>query len=732
MNRSTSTNPMNDVAAPVMTGVAGAAKRGRGLAGLLAAAMLVAPEVPAQVLPQAPVEPAPVTLDRIQVLGKTRPLSGFPGAVSVVDGDALRDGQRRVSLSESLARVPGVTVLDRQNHAQDLQVQSRGFGARSTFGIRGVRLVVDGIPLSAADGQGQAASFPLDTLDRIEVLRGPLALQYGNAAGGAILGYTDLAQGPGQALEAWRGSQQSSRASVRIDGGLPDDAWRWRAHGSRFATAGERPHGAATRSNFSAVGEWRPTDGQRLRLALNALTQPGTQDPLGLTRAAWERDPQGTDAAAIAFDTRKSIKNHQLGLRWQHDYLPNREWWIGGYRVHRDVVQFLSVPPSAQAAPASAGGVIDLGRRSSGIDAGHRWSAANGSVAVGVEVARLDEARRGYENYVGDALGVRGRLRRDEHNRVDSREAYAIADYRPADRWTVLGAMRRTHLGFASSDRYVAAGNGDDSGRLEFRESAASLGVARAVAHGELFASVGRGFETPTITELAYRPGGGAGFNAALRPARFVSGEVGARWRAGAITGSFAAYRVHGEDEIVPAETAAGRASFANAGRTRRSGIELSLSGDLSQQWAFALAANLIDARFTEDFSYRLTRGAETDVRTVAAGNRIPGIARADGFAELAWAGEGRRLTAALEARGSGPVATDDRNSDAAAGHLRVSVRGAWRPGGAHGWHGFARVDNLFDRRYIGSLIVNDGNGRFFEPGAGRSVTVGIGWQARR
>lgn len=679
--------------------------------------------------------PDAVTLDRVHVIGRSRALSEFPGAISVVDANALRDGQRKVSLSESLARVPGITVLDRQNHAQDLQIQSRGFGARSTFGIRGIKLVVDGIPSSAADGQGQAANFPIDSLDRIEVLRGPLALQYGNAAGGAIIGYTDLDGTPEHVAEAWLGSDDSYRASVRIDGANANDAWRWRMQGTRFETDGERPHSAALRSQFSAVTEWRPRDDERIRLVLNALTQPDTQDPLGLTREAWQRDPHGTDDAAFAFNTRKSIENHQLGLRWDRDVAPDRAAWLGGYRIQRDVEQFLSIPPSAQAAPSSAGGVIELGRRSTGVDAGHRWSGARGAVAIGVDLARLDEARRGFENFVGSepgrqTLGVRGRLRRDEHNRVDSRELHVIGDYRPATDWTVLGAVRHTRLAFSSADGYHD--NGDDSGRLDYRESAASLGVARAFAHGELFASVGRGFETPTITELAYRPDGDAGFNRMLAPAHFVSAEVGGRWRLDHGDASIAAYRVSGDDEIVPAESRGGRASYANAGRTRRDGIELSYAGELGGRWSYALAANWIRARFEQDFSYRVTRGADSDVRTVAAGNRIPGIPRADGFAELAWHGWDRRLTTAIEARVSDRIATDDLNTDAAPGHARFALRANWRSVDARGWYGFIRVDNLFDREYIGSVIVNDGNGRFFEPGAGRSFTAGLGWSSAR
>lgn len=666
------------------------------------------------------------TLDTVEVVAPRRPLSTFPGAVTAIDGETLRAGQRQVNLSEALARVPGISVLDRQNYAQDLQIQSRGFGARSTFGIRGIRLVVDGIPASAADGQGQAANFPLDALDRIEVLRGPLALQYGNAAGGAIVAATDLERLRGASLQAWAGDHGSRRSSAVADAASDDGRWRGRVGASRFETDGERDHAAAQRSQFDAVAEWAPREGERVRLVLNSLSQPDTQDPLGLDRAGLRADVHGTDAVARRFDTRKRIENHQAGLRWQRDYAPGREAWIGGYRIERDVQQYLALPVAAQAAPGSAGGVIDLGRSSLGVDAGHRWRGARGAFALGVELARLDEDRRGYENFVGDRLGVRGRLRRDERNRICGRELYAIGDYAPAPAWTVLGAVRHARLDFRSDDRYFAPGNGDDSGGADYRETSAALGVARAFAQGEVFASLGRGFETPTATELAYRADGSAGFNRELRPARFDTAELGMRWRYDGGRFSLAAYRVEGEREIVPADSRGGRASFANAGRTRRDGIELGLDGTWGARWRYALAANWIDARFQQSFAYRV-QGA---TRTVAAGNRVPGVPRADGYAEIAWRSRDGVLDAALEGRFSDRIAVDDRNTDSVAGNARYALRLDWRPRNARGWRGFARVDNLFDRDYVGSVIVNEGNARYFEPGAGRGFTLGVAWDA--
>jgi iron complex outermembrane receptor protein len=667
-------------------------------------------------------------LDTIRIVGAQRPLSALPGSASVLDADEIREGQRQVNLSESLQRVPGFTALDRQNYAQDLQIQSRGFGARSTFGIRGIRLIVDGIPASAADGQAQAAAFPLSSLDRIEVLRGPLALQYGNAAGGVILGISELDDTSGISAEAWAGSDGSQRAAVGIDGS--EDAWRWRASASAFATDGARPHSAARRNQFNAIGEWSRREGERLRVVYNGLRQPLAEDPLGLTREAFDLDPAGTDPTAKLFDTRKTVREDQLGLRWQYDDASGGERWLSAYRVERAIEQFLAVPVVAQRAPGSAGGVIDLGRGSHGIDLGRRWVHARGSVALGIEAARLDEARRGYENFVGQRLGVRGRLRRDERNRIDTLDLYASADYRFVEDWTVLLGVRRASLRFDSNDRYLV--NGDDSGGRRDAGIAWSFGAVRAFAQGEVYASLGHGFETPTLNERAYRPDGAAGFNRDLRTAGLRSLEVGARWRGAWGDASLSAYRVDGEDEIVPALSRGGRASFANAGTTRRDGIEFGASGDVGAQWRYALAASWIDARFVDGYTFAVASGTQIETRVVAAGNRIPGVPRADVFAEWAWRSDDARWSSALEGRWLGEIATDDRNTDAAPAHARFAWRGQWRARRDAGWYAFLRIDNLFDRRFAGSVIVNEANGRYFEPGSARSVTLAIGWSGRR
>jgi iron complex outermembrane receptor protein len=661
-------------------------------------------------------------LDRIEVTGHPRPAPSLPGAIARIDATTLREGQRQVNLSEALQRVPGFTALDRNNYAQDLQIQARGFGARSTFGIRGVRLIVDGIPSSGADGQGQAASFPLSSLDRIEVLRGPLALRHGAAPGGAIVGSSEAPYDDAVDIDLWGSDDGGRRANLQVDGRSRDLRFRWRAQAGSFATDGLRPQSAARRHHANALAEWQLGKRDRLRLVFNGLHQPLSEDPLGLTAAAFADDPEGTDPVARRFDTRKTVDDRQFGASWTRTLASRGTMGMSAYRSERRVEQFLALPAAAQSAPGSAGGVIDLQRVSDGVEWHRALRGPRGRLEFALEAARLDEARRGYENFVGAQVGVRGRLRRDERNRVDSLDAAVVGSLDLGQGVDLLGGVRSAWQRIDSRDRFLA--NGDDSGSRRDARLAWSLGVEWAYSvPGTLYAHVGEHAETPTLNELAYRADGSAGLNVDLDASRARSVEAGWRWRGERGQFSVAAYRIDSRDEIVPALNRGGRASFANAGATRREGIELGAWMPFGAGWTATLAASWVDARFEDDFSFVV----QNETRTVSAGNRMPGIPRADLFAELAWRAPEGRWSTALEARAVGRIAVDDRNTDDAPGHARF----AWRLSSTFGdgWRAFLRVDNLFDRRHAGSVIVNEANGRFFEPAAGRSVTFGIGWR---
>lgn len=656
-------------------------------------------------------------------------------SVDVIDGSELRDGQLQINLSEGLGRVPGLVIRQRENYAQDLQVSIRGYGARATFGVRGVRLFVDGIPASAPDGSGQAANFPLGSADRIEVVRGPFAALYGASSGGAILLYTQDGTRPGE----WRtglavGPHGLWRLSTQVAGQTGTAAspgWSYLLDVGRFETDGQRPQSAAQRSTANAKLS-RAHEGGRTTLVFNRQSA-FSYDPLGLSRAQFDADPGQTDASAITFNTRKSVSQTQAGLAWDQSLGGGHRIELMGYAGQRRVVQFQSIPTGAQAAPGSSGGVIDLDRDYWGFNARWRlktdWQGGALDLSAGLAMDRQSDARRGYNNFVGTTLGVQGILRRDESNRADTLDPYLRAAWTRED-WTLEGGVRRVRTHFESSDRFL--GNGDDSGSARYSGTLPVVGARWRIAPNlQAFGSVGRGLETPTLNEAAYRSGGGAGLNTDLNAARSTSAEIGLRGRHANGVWNATLFDIRTRDEIVVQNNTGGRSTFQNAGRTERQGLELAGEWALGE-FALTGAYTAMSARYRDGFlTCTATLCPNVNPPTpIPAGRRMPGLPAQQVFAQLAWtprwaAPVGGVFT--LEARRSGRVFVNDLNTDAAEAYTLFALGARFEQStGPWTWRQFLRLDNLTDRRHAGSVIVNEGNGRFFEPGAGRSLSAGV------
>lgn len=654
-------------------------------------------------------------------------------SIDTVDLDATPDAPR-IGLSELLAGIPGVLARNRQNHAQDEQISIRGFGARSTFGVRGVRLYVDGIPATMPDGQGQVSHFNLDSAARIEVLRGPFSALYGNSSGGVIqLFSADGSAPPEFDVGMARGGDGLRRASANARG--RQGAFDYNVDVTHFRTDGYRDHSRARRDSGNARLGWRIGDGT-LTLSANSLSLPQAQDPLGLTRAQFDASPRGVADVAKAYDTRKSVAQNQLGTIWEQDLGGGHSLRLLGYRGEREVEQYLAVPKAAQGSPLHSGGVIDLGGDYGGSDLRWRW---NGELAgrafelvAGLAWDRQQQRRRGYENFVGDTLGVRGALRRDEIDTVRDFDQYAQAGWQIAEAWTLSAGLRHSDVRFDSADRYITAPNPDDSGRVGYRATTPVAGLLwRATPTAHVYAAWGRGFETPAFNELAYRADGRAGLAFDLAAARTRNAEIGLKLRPNAhLDANLVLFRADTRDELSVATSSGGRATYHTIGRSRREGVEAALAWRFAPDWRLHAAYTGLDARFRTPFS--TCAGMPCTPTTVAAGARIPGIARHRLHLALDWGGEqGWRASVAADAVGA--VAVDDLGSDHAPAHVVAALDvgyGIARPGGD--WRAFARVDNLFDRRYAGSVIVNDANGRWFEPASGRTLMLGTRWTWRR
>lgn len=649
--------------------------------------------------------------------------------VDVVDGSELRDGQLQINLSEGLARVPGLVIRNRENYAQDLQISIRGYGARSTFGVRGVRLFVDGVPASAPDGSGQAANFPIGSAQRIEVVRGPFAALYGASSGGAILAYTQDGTRPGELrVGAALGANGLWRFSTQVTGqtGTTEaPGWSYTLDVGKFATDGARPQSAAHRSSANAKLS-RAHEGGRATLVFNRQSAFAL-DPQGLTRAQFDADAEFTAPQPILYNTRKSVSQTQTGLAWDQALGNGHKVELMGYAGQRRVIQFQSIPPVNQiGVPGSSGGVIDLDRDYWGFNARWRlqreWQGGQLDLSAGLAGDRQTDLRRGFENFVGSppnrTLGVLGALRREETNRATTLDPYVRAAWQRED-WTLEGGVRRVNARYVSSDAYLS--NGDQSGSARFSGSLPVVGLRWQVSpQVQAFASVGRGLETPTLNEAAYRSDGVAGLNTELNASRSTSAEVGLRGRNTAGLWNATLFDIRTRDEIVSAGTLDGRATFANGGSTKRQGLELSAE--------YGLGSVTLSSAYTW---LRARYGSGT--ASIPAGNRMPGLPEHQLFAQAAWSpAAAARIGGVftLEARHTGSVFANDANTVGTAqaeGYTLLAIGARFeQTTGAWTWREFVRIDNLTDKKHVGSVIVNDGNNRFFEPGLGRSLSAGI------
>ncbi|HJT50483.1 MAG TPA: TonB-dependent receptor [Nitrosospira sp.] len=697
-------------------------------------------EAPAKAPSPAPVgSPGGATLlNPIVVTGTRTEQSSFslPMSVDAIGRQVIQEAQPRVNLSETLSRVPGLVVQNRQNYAQDLQVSIRGFGARSTFGIRGIRIIVDDIPATMPDGQGQAASIHLGSTKRIEVLRGPFAAIYGNASGGVIQAFTE--DGPADTTLSetmWGGSYGTTRGEIKLGGtlggrGTTAGPFNYIVDISRFQTSGYRDHSAATRYQASAKAVYRFDHDATLTLVANELHQGNTKDPLGLTAAQVIANPRQADMSAHTFNTRKSIGNTQGGMVYEHKFSPTSRVKLIGYAGSRQIEQFLAVPVGAQIPPTNSGGVIDLDRQFGGL--GLRWTHRTSgtrplTLTAGIDYEIFKERRKGFENFSGAILGVRGDLRRNENNTVSSFSQYGQAEWQFASVWALSAAIRHTEVKFKSEDFFIRARNANDSGKLTFRNVNPVLGLLyKATPTLNLYASGGWGFETPTFTELAYRPDGASGLNFALRASESRNIEAGLKWLATDNTFiNLALFESIVTDEILPATNLGGRATFQNAADTRRRGVELSADYRFGRDVSAYLSYTFLDARFRDSYTYLPRAGMP--LVTVTEGNFVPGVPRNTAYAELAWRRGLPGFSVVAEAIYRDRVYANDTNTEAAKQYAMANVRvvyshtlGRWK------FSEFVRVDNISDTQYVGSVIVNEGNGRFYEPSPGRNVIVGL------
>jgi iron complex outermembrane receptor protein len=625
-------------------------------------------------------------------------------SVSIVNKERIQNATQLLGLDEALALVPGLYIQNRHNFAGDLRVALRGFGARSSFGIRGIRIFVDGIPETLPDGQSGVDSIDLGSAQSIEVLRGPASSLYGNASGGVIAVTSELgAADPyieGRVAAGEFGFQQYA---IKSAGQVNSADYLFNI--SRTELDGYRDHAEFRGTQLNGRLGIPFNDSDRLLVAVNFADQPKAQDPGGINAVQAALDPSSARLQNVQFDAGETVEQQRLGFVYDRER-PAGTLTLRNHYVWRDFANKL---------PFTGGGAVDLERFFFGV--GAQYSLGDSlpdhvGLTIGIDYDRQDDDRQRFDNNDG----MLGAQTFDQNEQVDSTGIFVQGEYQFNDAWTLQAGLRYDEVSYDVSDRFLA--DGDDSGTLDFDEVSPSIGVNYKFAAGVAFASYSSGFETPTTTELA-NPDASGGFNQSLKPQSADNFEIGYKAGTDALFYEVSLFQIDLEDELIPFELAAfpGRNFFANAGSSSRTGLETALS------WSNDSGLG-IDASFTwSDFEFD---SFVDDNGNDYSGNQLPGLPDTFGYLGFTYA-TNNGFSGVLEAVYSGDLYTNNANSVEVPSYTVANLRfNIDIPAGEWLFRTYAGINNLFDEDYNDNIRINAFGGRFFEPAPGRHVYVGV------
>lgn len=696
------------------------------------------------------------SLDEVVITASRAEARSFdaPAAIQSVSRDTIQNGGPQVNLSESLVRVPGLTILDRSNYAQDLQLSIRGFGARAAFGIRGIRLLIDGIPATTPDGQGQGSSVSLTSMDRIEVLRGPLAQLYGNASGGVIQAFTKPASPvPLVDYQYYAGDYGLHRADYQFSDTVGD--YGIVADYGTFTIDGYRDNSRTERKQFNGKLNFKANDQTLVNLVFNQFDMPLAQDPLGLTADQLASKPSGAGNYATAYQARKTVLQNQLGGSATYAVDRDRTFTGRAYYGTRDNLQYQSATTDPATNPTLAATWVGLNRKYYGLGLQYSENTTWGGTPVqwvgGYEFDRSREYRQGGGSKYGEKNNAA--LTRNEDNQAENSDFFLQGTAHVSDTVSVVGGLRYSTVRFLSDDYSIdlikTPNDLDGSGNKSYSATTPVLGATYyATEHLNFYANYGQGFESPTLAEMAYvkntdalisgKPNTPKGsFNTGLNAANSNHYEIGSKWapsRSSRV--DFSVYQIDTTDELVIAQSNSGSTAYVNAPGTSRKGWELAASALLSPHFTGTLSASSIDARYTKDFDCTVKNICTTSA-TVPAGSKMPGIPETAFFSELSWSSDtvlpgtkspalGTRL--GFEMVHAGRIYVNDLNDlTPVNGHtiFNLSASQRWAVDKAAVTL-YARLNNASGERYVGSVIVNQSSKQFYEPGLPRNWMLGL------
>lgn len=648
-------------------------------------------------------EPVVVTATRSET-----PLTNVPAAVSIVDQSDIQLGQPTLGLNESLDRVPGVFAQSSFNYAQNQRISIRGFGTRSAFGVREIKVLVDGIPETSPDGQTQLDNIDLGATRRIEVLRGPASSLYGNASGGVINIITE--DGPPTPFLETRlmgGSFGLQKYRAKTGGQVGNLSFLFNT--SYFSLSGYRDHSRVQNVLFTGKLRYTIRPESDLTMLLSFLDSPLIEDPGALTRAQVEQNPRQARDLNTQLDAGERITQGRMGLVYRNEFLPDHELTVTQYSLFRQFDNKLPILPNLGA------GIVKFDRFGIGGGVKYRYDTRiagfHNRLILGVDTEYQLDNRRRFDNNDGQR-GAR-RLHQDED--VRSVGPFLHNEFFVLDNLLISAGLRYDNVRFTVDDRFLS--DGDDSGERTFDQVSPMGGILYSPLPAlALYGNVSTAFQVPTTTELA-NPDEGGGFNPDLGPQKAVNYEIGARgtlWRR--LGYDVALFWIVIDDELIQFEGPSGRAFFRNAGRSERKGTELHFNLPITERLQWTLSYTYLDATFDR----YITPAGRFD------GNDEPGIPPHQLFTELFYA-HPSGLYGAFTILFVDDFFVDDANTEKNDAYTVLNLRTGYE------WHigrgrvsPFIGLNNLTDEKYNGIVRLNALGGRFFEPAPRFNIYGGV------
>ncbi|NQW68888.1 MAG: TonB-dependent receptor [Betaproteobacteria bacterium] len=660
------------------------------------------------------------SLDEIVVSasGYDQKILDTAASINLINKSQIQNGQARDNLSEPLNRVPGIFALNRQNYAQDLQISSRGFGANSTFGTRGIKIFVDNIPATVADGQGQTSHIDLPSTERIEVMRGPYSVLYGNSSGGVISVFTQDG-GPNNEIEPYfeLGSYSQRKEGVKASGIYHNTNYLLDV--GDFHTNGYRVHSAADRFNANSKLKFKMGSDTSISFIANNVNLTA-QDPLGLTSSQLAANPQQAGINAISQNTNKSVLQSQTGATIDKRLDSANNLVFTPYYGQRHVTQFLA---------ATNNGVIDLKRNFYGVDS--KWIHKSQMLEMpftlvgGVDINENDDHRQTYQNN----NGTQGALGQNYRMSAKNFDQYVHLDWRLLERLSLNMGARNSATTLSSISNSPALNN-TSSGSHVYQALTNMVSLQYYLTElSNVYVSYGSSFDTPTLNQVTYNSSFD-GSNFGLSAATTKQIEFGFKSKVSkSAQVNLAFFNANTTNDIVVGASSFGRTAFTNAPKTNRQGMELGSQFKLPYHLEVNLAYTWLSATVKESYSYTYqAAGIPKTTNVVLSGNRIPGVPNQGLFSEVLWVKPNKSMEAAIEARVNGPMAVNDINSPSmASGYAVMNIRGVLRQEVAGGlsFSQFFRINNVLDRSYVGSVIVNQASSQFYESAPGRNWMIG-------